>query len=1495
MRSTGFRRIAGGAILAVVVSGPLLVATEKTPTPAPQSPATEQPELRMAGSLFNQTAEQVRAKDAGCVDCHSGIEDMHNGSVILACIDCHGGNSSVRAQGLAKGSREYDQAKDKAHVLPSNKRVWKSAANPERSNTALLKESLEFVRFVNPGDLRVAGTTCGTSDCHAQDVHHVSKSMMTTGAMLWGAALYNNGSFPLKDYRFGESYGPDGKPQRLQTVPQPTPEEVRLKGILPFLDPLPRWEITQMGNILRTFERGGRKAAEIGNPLLEEQPGKPTQNLLSFRGLGTLLTTDPTYLGLQKTRLLDPMLSMMGTNDHPGDYRSSGCTSCHVVYANDRDPFHSGPYAQYGHLGFSASADAAIPKDEPGHPIKHQLTRAIPSSQCVVCHMHPGTTVSNTFYGTTWWDLETDAKGLYRENPNGLSADQKRAIQMRNPEESAFRGKWGEPEFLKRLVDEVNPTTKQTQFADFTGHGWMFRNVFKKDRKGTLLDAAGQPVADASNEKLREAVAGTTDHAEAAGLPVHLKDIHLEKGMHCVDCHFRQDNHGNGKLYGEVRAAIEIDCVDCHGTIYKAADPTSREATTSAAAGGNRLLDYRYIPGGKDRFFKKEGRLYQRSAVSLDDKGMPVVWELRQLKDVVTPGNPVYNEKAALAKTLQRDGKSWGFAPSDSSRLAHPNEDMTCFSCHLSWTPSCFGCHLKMTANQKREMLHNEGEEELRNSVSYNFQTLRDDVFLLGRDGTVTGKRVAPVRSACAVLVSSQNALREWIYSQQQTVSQEGYSGQAFSSHFPHTVRTRETKDCVDCHLSESNDNNAYMAMTLMQGTNFYNWIGRFVYTALGEGGFEATVATERDEPQAVIGSSLHKIAYPAEYGKHEKNHGELRTAYEHPGNDIGDGLLPGGPKVEVLSVQLRGEYLYAATGAGGFRIYDVANIDQKGFSERVTTAPFSPLGQRFYVKSKYATWLASPSTLAVDPTRNKRPENEEAENRDDKQPIPLVYAFLYGTDKYEGLVIIGNPLSEKKNGPGVATLLDGDPNNNFIRRALAFNPGGVLTGANHVTVAGRYAYIAADKGLAIVDLGDPLQPRLVQQIGEPHLNRPRRVELQFRYAFVCDADGVKVIDITDPTKAKPVSGAAVKLAEANAIYPVRTYAYVAAGKQGLVVLDIENPEKPKIDQVYDAGGAINDCRDVKVGMTNVSLFAYLADGHNGLRVVQLTSDDTPGHYGFSPRPTPNLIATRHTHSPALAVSEGIDRDRAIDESGNQLAVFGRRGARPFNQEEVERMFLRNGQIYRVPDLRDGAGEERIRKFFGEPGRSQMSGDTLLDKVGSWLMLGAVGIFVYRSRRRKILRRPPKGFLLVLGCLLGLALSSAVFGQSVGTAKIIWLDRAGERGAVSFNHTTHEKVITPNISSPFKANAAATCAGCHHTVSARGVRQLWKCSDCHREDGNPKNPRNRDFDEVMAERAFHDMCIDCHRSSNLVAASQKAPASCGGCHKPHTEAAAALR
>ena len=208
----------------------------------------------------------------------------------------------------------------------------------------------------------------------------------------------------------------------------------------------------------------------------------------------------------------------------------------------------------------------------------------------------------------------------------------------------------------------------------------------------------------------------------------------------------------------------------------------------------------------------------------------------------------------------------------------------------------------------------------------------------------------------------------------------------------------------------------------------------------------------------------------------------------------------------------------------------------------------------------------------------------------------------------------------------------------------------------------------------------------IVAEIGAPDLVAPRAVAIQFRYAFVCDAEGVKVFDVTDLGRPRR-AGAAVALPEANAIYLSRTYAYVAAGARGLAILDIQNPEKARVDQVFNAGGALSDTRDVKLGMTNNSLFAYVADGRNGLRVLELLSPAmTEGIYGFSPRPTPRLIASYQTSGPALAISRGLDRDRAVDESGNQLSVFGRRGSRPFNQAEMYRMYVRGNKVWTVSD-----------------------------------------------------------------------------------------------------------------------------------------------------------------------------------------------------------------
>ena len=319
-----------------------------------------------------QTVKESQAKSRGCMSCHTATDQpsMHaKPGVVLGCVDCHGGDATVtRPPGAEPDDTAYRAALDQAHVQPRFPKSWNypSSANPKQSYTLLNREAAEYVRFVNPSDYRVAREACGA--CHLPIIQAAERSLMSTSAMLWGGAAYNNGILPFKNYNLGEAYTRDGEAATLMS-PMPPNEKMRNRGILPLLYPLPAWEVISPGDIFSVFERGGRNIGnlfpEIGLPNLTgsiqrlEEPGRPDLHQ-SNRGPGTGLRISVPVINITKTRLNDPHMWFLGTNDQPGDFRSSGCAGCHVVYANDRDPRHSGPYARFGHGGESQTADPTI-------------------------------------------------------------------------------------------------------------------------------------------------------------------------------------------------------------------------------------------------------------------------------------------------------------------------------------------------------------------------------------------------------------------------------------------------------------------------------------------------------------------------------------------------------------------------------------------------------------------------------------------------------------------------------------------------------------------------------------------------------------------------------------------------------------------------------------------------------------------------------------------------------------------------------------------------------------------------------------------------------------------------------------------------------------------------------------------------------------------------------------------------------------------------------
>src|SRR3546814_7391861 len=133
------------------------------------------------------------------------------------------------------------------------------------------------------------------------------------------------------------------------------------------------------------------------------------------------------------------------------------------------------------------------------------------------CHMHQPNIFLNSYLGYTMWDYESAAPQMLPgpENtaprPPGMSdeeyqqkykqpryptAAEVHQVRERDPEGAAPRRLWSDVEFLRDVYD-VNDSNMDTQFADYHGHGWNFRGVFKRDRIGKLLTADGNKIGRA--------------------------------------------------------------------------------------------------------------------------------------------------------------------------------------------------------------------------------------------------------------------------------------------------------------------------------------------------------------------------------------------------------------------------------------------------------------------------------------------------------------------------------------------------------------------------------------------------------------------------------------------------------------------------------------------------------------------------------------------------------------------------------------------------------------------------------------------------------------------------------------------------------------------------------------------------------------------------------------------------------------------------------------
>jgi hypothetical protein len=370
-------------------------------------------------------------------------------------------------------------------------------------------------------------------------------------------------------------------------------------------------------------------------------------------------------------------------------------------------------------------------------------------------------------------------------------------------------------------------------------------------------------------------------------------DVHMENGLHCIDCHVRSGVMGDDNIYGHMDQATKTECRQCHGT----------------PAGPGTLTDNDGQPlNNVSEFF---------NVVRLTSKVDGQLHVVRQVEDLVNHISPSYNFRASCAMTEDHIKDEGG---------------LECYSCHASWTPNCFGCHFE---RDEREMGLNlvtrqweVGKVTTNNKVFESFKH-----FAMGYNRE---NRVAPFVVGCQVVADVTAPDGSKILDFVMPTTANGLSGLGLQPVNAHTIRGRgDVRTCAECHRSPP-------AMGL--GSGSYS-IARNYAFLVAEGGVQ--VYDRKTNPTGPpLVDTLTVTSPKAVAVKPDVVEGTADFLYVagSGGLDIFDmqNGIPISPVggvggIDATDVDRAGRYLYVVVDGVGVNIYDNQNPAQAVF---VTTIP---------------------------------------------------------------------------------------------------------------------------------------------------------------------------------------------------------------------------------------------------------------------------------------------------------------------------------------------------------------------------------------------------------------------------------------------------------------------------------------------------------------------------------------------------------------------------
>jgi hypothetical protein len=639
-------------------------------------------------------------------------------------------------------------------------------------------------------------------------------------------------------------------------------------------------------------------------------------------------------------------------------------------------------------------------------------------------------------------------------------------------------------------------------------------------------------------------------------------DVHFERGMHCIDCHFLQDVHGDGHVYSTNWDAIEIECEDCHGALKG-----KTNFLTSGPNGGNDLRRGRNHD--LQPFFEERGgAIIQRSRVTPG-----VFWKVPQTIDA--PG--------ALAKEAHTDkhvaepgqGSTFGGMQGQSPLVVAKVE---CQTCHSSWVHNCMACHVDLNLGDPQRKLvdatgaitksAHENETWMSNAnspghVNFQLQGLTRSPFVLGTGSLPEKGRLAPFRSSMQVHVSVTDTNGDTLSENQtfttfQTVDGNSQrmnvatSAVAMNQTMPHTTRPTEARGCETCHtLLDAQGrvrNEHLLAETYGLGTGAYPFIGDWGIAA-GTGGLELYEYKQEKELAANIAGRSQRfpgmIVNPI-------NPPPAVTRTAAAVEPIFDGAILGGPGAAGV-----------VAGSIGVDVALVRNFNPTpavGGTEPPTLRDLAIMAVDAAGTGKL---VISDITLRGHPTSARASVGDAASSFVlDLPAVPTALAHLAPDVSDPFVYVAVGPL-----GISVVRLVDAPSAGSAatLVRTVALPPG---KSASDVALAGDLLYVGTAQGtVEVMSLSDPTKPVEVSSvaIGQP----VNDLAVSGFMLYVATAAGTAALSLDDPEHpGVPAGGGAavtfVGPLQASGLAVGAGHVYVAAGLTGGVVdIDMRTPALP--------------------------------------------------------------------------------------------------------------------------------------------------------------------------------------------------------------------------------------------------------------------------------------------------------------------------------------------